>query len=183
MKELSLHINDIIENALKAQADLVKLTITEDMENNFLSIKISDNGKGMSKEFRSKALDPFVTSRTTRPVGLGLSLFEAAAKRAGGSFRLLSKENLGTVVMARFQRDHIDRAPLGDMVSTIAAVVLSLGNADLIYEHRIGKRKFRMDTREFRKMLGEKVPLNNLEVVKWIKGYVRENLEELVKSV
>lgn len=181
MKELSLHITDIIENALKAEATLVKLSVIEDMEKNCLTIKISDNGKGMSREFRAKATDPFVTSRTTRPVGLGLSLFESAAKRAGGSFRLLSKENLGTVVTARFQRDHIDRAPLGDMVSTITAAVLSLGNADLVYVHKIGKGEFRMDTREFRRMLGDKVPLNDLEVIRWLKEYVGEHLKELEK--
>ncbi|QSX07978.1 ATP-binding protein [Alkalibacter rhizosphaerae] len=179
MKELSLHINDIIENALKAEATLVKLTIVEEPVQNKLLIKISDNGKGMPKEFRSRAMDPFTTSRTTRPVGLGLSLFEASAKRSGGSLKLLSKENVGTVVLARFQYDHIDRAPLGNMVSTITAVILGLNKADFIYVHRIGGETFRLDTREIRQMLGDKVDLNDMEVIRWVRGYVREGLAEL----
>lgn len=182
MKELSLHINDIIENALRAKATLIKLSIVEDPDRDLLKIKISDNGTGMSKEFRKKVLDPFTTSRTTRPVGLGLSLFEAAAKRTGGTLKLLSKENLGTVVAATFGYRHIDRAPLGDMASTIAAVLLSLGSSDLVYRHQIGKDEFQLDTREIRAVLGAKVPLSDLDVVRWIRNTVKEHLKDLGKG-
>jgi signal transduction histidine kinase len=179
MKELSLHINDMVENALRADATLVKVTIVEDPEDNRLIIKVSDNGKGMTKEVLARATDPFTTSRTTRPVGMGLSLFEAAAKRAGGSFSLLSKRNVGTVVIAEFQFDHIDRAPLGNMESTLVSIVLSLGDADLLYVHKKRGKEFRFDTRELRQKLGDWVPLNQLEVIRWLKGFLREPLKDL----
>ncbi|MBR4172883.1 MAG: ATP-binding protein, partial [Clostridia bacterium] len=75
MKELSLHILDIAENSVKAGADLIEVGIFENETENFLKIEIKDNGSGMSEEFLKRVKDPFSTTRTTRRVGMGLSLF------------------------------------------------------------------------------------------------------------
>ena len=72
MRELSLHILDIAENSMSAGGSRVEISVIEDMVNDRLSIVISDNGKGMDAETVKRVLDPFVTSRTTRKVGLGL---------------------------------------------------------------------------------------------------------------
>lgn len=170
---------DIVENSIKGQATLIKLSIKEDIQKNQLKIRIVDNGKGMPRNVLAKVKNPFVTSRTTRPVGLGISLFEAAANQCEGSLDIYSKEGLGTAVVAKFRYDHIDRAPLGDMPRTITSVVLGLGDADLVYEHALGDKKFTMDTREIRLMIGDKVPLDNIQVVSWIKNYVEDELKEL----
>ena len=50
MKELSLHIMDIIENGVTAGATLIELSIEEDRKENWLRISIKDNGKGITKE-------------------------------------------------------------------------------------------------------------------------------------
>ena len=68
MRELALHILDIAENSVKANAKLV--TIDIDVRDNLLTIKIIDDGKGMSEEFLQKVTDPFTTTRTTRKVGI-----------------------------------------------------------------------------------------------------------------
>ena len=80
MQDLSLHILDIVENSINAGATQVVLRVVEDRTEDVLTIEISDNGKGMSKEMVDKVMDPFVTTRTTRKVGLGLSLFAQAAR-------------------------------------------------------------------------------------------------------
>ena len=72
MRELSLHIMDIIENGIEAGADLIHLSIEEDHEKNLLRITISDNGQGIPEALLEKVMDPFYTTRTTRRVGLGL---------------------------------------------------------------------------------------------------------------
>ncbi|SHE68029.1 ATP-binding protein [Alkalibacter saccharofermentans] len=179
MKELSLHIMDIVENSIRGEASLIKLSINEDIDKNLLRIRIVDNGKGIPKDVLENVKNPFVTSRTTRPVGLGISLFEAAAKQCEGSLDILSKVGIGTAVKVKFKYDHIDRAPLGDMPKTITSVVLGLNDANLIYEHTFGDKKFILDTREIRNMIGEKVPLDNIQVVSWIKNHVEEELNEL----
>ena len=81
MQDLSLHILDVAENGVRAGADLIKITVEENRSADRLTITIEDNGRGMASGFLAQVLDPFVTTRTTRKVGLGLSLFQQAAER------------------------------------------------------------------------------------------------------
>ena len=91
MKELSLHILDIAKNSVKANASLIEIYVTEDETKNLLTIEIKDNGCGMTEEFLKTVKDPFSTTRTTRKVGMGISLFEAAAVQCGGKLDITSK--------------------------------------------------------------------------------------------
>ena len=72
MKELAMHVYDLMENSTAANAKDVKLTIVDSLKNNDFHFTIEDNGKGMSPEFLAKVTDPYTTSRTTRKVGLRL---------------------------------------------------------------------------------------------------------------
>ena len=73
MRELSLHILDIVENSVKAGASLIKVDVVA--ENGMITVTIDDDGRGMSEEFLRTVTDPFTTTRTTRKVGMGLPLF------------------------------------------------------------------------------------------------------------
>jgi signal transduction histidine kinase len=73
LRELSLHILDIAENGVTAGADCIHILVEEERVDDRLKIVIRDNGKGLPPEKRAKLTDPFVTTRTTRRVGLGLS--------------------------------------------------------------------------------------------------------------
>ena len=178
MEELSLHILDIVQNSVKAQADTVFITVCEDEKNDVLEITVTDNGCGMSKEFLSRVRDPFTTTRKTRKAGLGISLFEAAAVQSGGSFDIDSELGKGTRVTARFGYSSIDRAPLGDMAET--AVTLISGSPDIrfVYTHIKNGSRFVLDTDELKKILGG-ISLSEPEVLSWIKDYVREGLINL----
>ena len=66
MRELSLHILDILENALEAGATLVNLDIEENSAANLLSFEISDNGRGMDAKTLEQVQDPFFTTRKTK---------------------------------------------------------------------------------------------------------------------
>lgn len=181
MRELSLHINDIVENSIQADATLINILIHEDHTSDLLTIKIVDNGKGIPEEKLRNITDPFETSRTTRRVGLGLSLLEAAAKRCEGSLQIRSNTK-GTEVTATFKHSHIDRAPVGNMVDTLLTIIISLkDNTDLVYEHRIDDKAFTFDTREVRSILGKEIPLNQLEVLSWIKDTIHEELLNLTE--
>ncbi|NIO06517.1 MAG: ATP-binding protein, partial [Deltaproteobacteria bacterium] len=84
MEDLSLHILDIAENATAAGAQLVEIIIEQNTESDRLQIVIRDNGRGMDRAMLARADDPFFTTRTTRRVGLGLSLLHQATREAGG---------------------------------------------------------------------------------------------------
>jgi len=178
MKELSLHILDIGQNSVSAGADLIEIIVEEDTNRDTLNITIRDNGCGMDEETALKVVDPFYTSRTTRKVGLGIPMFKSNAELCEGSFKLVSEPNVGTTLNALFKRSHIDRVPLGNMADTIMTMVMANPNGDLIYRHTLNDQSFAMDTREMRQALGE-VPLDEVEVLLWIKGYVAEGLADI----
>jgi len=136
MEDLSLHILDIVENSIAASASRVRIVIEEDTRGDRLSLEIRDNGKGMDAEARKKALDPFFTTRTTRRVGLGLSLLAQAARESGGDFELDSEPGRGTTVRAVFQLSHPDRKPVGDVAETLRTILCGQPELDLEFQYK-----------------------------------------------
>jgi len=135
MEDLSLHLLDILENSVAASASRIEITIAEDTLGDLFSLEIRDNGKGMDAEARSKALDPFYTTRTTRRVGLGLPLLAQAARQSGGTFELVSEPGRGTTVRATFQLSHPDMKPLGDIAETLRTILVSRPELDLQFRY------------------------------------------------
>lgn len=178
MKELSLHILDIANNSVAAGASLVEIIVSEDIAKNRLTITVKDNGAGMSPKTLSKAKDPFSTSRATRNVGLGIPLFENAARSCGGGFDIKSQLGEGTIVTAWFEHNHIDRQPLGDMASTFVALVTESAEIDFIYRHIICDRIFEADTKDVKNKL-QKVPINTPDVVLWLQEYINEGINTI----
>ncbi len=178
MKELSLHILDIAKNSVKAKATLIEIIVDEDTNKNLLTIEIKDNGCGMSKEFLRTVKDPFSTTRTTRKVGMGISLFEAAAVQCGGKLDISSEVGVGTTLTTTFELDSIDRAPLGDMAGTMVTLISGSPSIDFMYKHIKDEKEFVLDTRELRQILGE-VSLDMPDVLMWIEEYINEGLIEI----
>jgi hypothetical protein len=139
MRELSLHILDVMQNSLEAGATLIELTVDEDLPADRLTITVRDNGRGMDEATLARVTDPFFTTRKTRHVGLGIPLFQAAAERCDGDLRLASQVGVGTTLTADFQHSHLDRAPLGDLTGTLMSVILG-GTCEVGYVHRVVRR-------------------------------------------
>lgn len=172
MKDLSLHVLDIARNSVSAGADVLELELTEG--DGLLTLTVSDNGRGMSPGFLATVTDPFSTTRTTRRVGLGLSLLRLAAEQTGGSLNVESLEGQGTRVRAVFDTRHIDCPPPGDMADAVALIVQGAPDMDLCYTHTAPAGTARFDTREVRALLGPDIPLGEPRVILWIRDYVRE---------
>ncbi|SES75274.1 Histidine kinase-, DNA gyrase B-, and HSP90-like ATPase [Natronincola peptidivorans] len=179
MKELALHILDIVQNSVRADASIIEITVREDIQRDILMISIKDNGKGMDEETLKKVEDPFFTTRTTRKIGLGISLFKTAALQCNGSFNLVSKQGEGTCLTAAFQYSHIDRAPLGNIVDTLVTLLMMEKEIDYRYVHYYKNNQFSFDTHEIKKVL-DGVPITDINVVEWIKEYITEGLKEIV---
>ena len=155
MEDLSLHILDIVENSIIAKASTIEIKVVEDIEKDLLTIEIRDNGQGMDEETVKKALDPFFTTRTTRKVGLGLSLLSQAARESGGNILIESQAGGGTRVKATFGYSHIDRKPVGNMEATLTTLIVGNPEVDFIYEHKKGELEYRLDTKEVRARIRE----------------------------
>ena len=182
MKELSLNILDIAKNSTKAGATLVEILIEETKD--CLTISISDNGHGMTKEILESVTSPFSTSRTTRKVGMGIPLFKFAAEQTGGSLKIESKhideypDTHGTTTSASFYKNHIDFTPLGDVTASIVTLIQGNPDIDFRFYHKALSGEVSLDTRELREVL-EEVPLDSFDVLSWIE----ENLTEQYNSI
>lgn len=181
MNELSLHILDICQNSIKANASLVEILIHENIPDNQYEIVIRDNGVGMNEKTLSQVSDPFFTSRTTRKVGLGVSLFKMAAELSNGSFSIESVEHVGTVVTASFEHNHINRAPLGAIEETISILCLNEQEIDIYYQHSYNGVEYVFDTREVKTVL-EGIPFTDYSVIMWIKNNIKDGVLSIQKE-
>lgn len=181
MEELSLNILDIAQNSISAGAALIDIEIIEDDIANLLIIRVEDNGKGMDGDFLEKVQNPFVTTRTTRKVGLGISFLKEAAEITGGSFEISSKLNVGTQVTATFIKNHIDRQPMGDIVGTITALVTLNPEIDFILTYKVNAERFDFTSLEVKEMLGEDVTISNPAIVSFLSEYLSQHIEKITK--
>lgn len=176
MRDLSLHLMDIIQNSITAKASRIYITFDADKSMDILKMTVADNGTGMDEELAKRVMDPFVTSRDTRKVGLGIPLLAASCERSSGSLSIDSAKGNGTVLTASFKLSHIDRPPLGDISETIATVVSSNPEVEVEFKLTSPNGSFEFRTEEIKQKLGE-VPITHYEVLAWIKEYLNEGVK------
>lgn len=181
MRELSLHILDIAENSVSAGGSRVEVSVIEDMVKDNLSIQIVDNGKGMDAETVNRVLDPFVTSRTTRKVGLGLPLLKAAAEGCNGDLTIDSTPGIGTSIKVTFQHSHIDRMPLGDLAETWLTLLIGSPEVNWVFHYQINDEVFYMDDLEIKKEL-DSISFTEPVVIRLLRELIRDGVDSVSKK-
>jgi hypothetical protein len=176
MEDLSLHILDIVENSVAAQASKIEIRLSEDQKKDVLSVEVIDNGIGMDEETQKRAMDPFFTTKKVRRFGLGLSLLSESARAANGRLSISSKKGKGTKIRADFKYSHIDRKPIGNIGQTIITLVIGNPDIDIIYVHEKDDRKYVFDTRKIKSRL-KGIPLNSLDGMRMVKEELRLDLK------
>ena len=179
MDELSLYVLDITMNSVRAGATEIEITLREDGE--WLYFTVRDNGCGMMPEQVKRLSDPFFTTRKTRKVGLGIPFLTMLAVMTGGWVKIESKhESLGpdhgTETSAKFGMDHIDFIPLGDMVETVKTLIQGSPDVNFTFTHTLPCGEVRLSCAELREELGD-IPLNEPEILSWIGEYLHEQYE------
>ena len=178
MRELSLNVMDVAQNSVRAEATLVRISVTESDKDDRLKIEIADDGCGMTQEQVQQVIDPFFTTRTTRKVGLGVPLFKRSAEQTGGSFVIQSEKGVGTTTTASYVKSHVDMTPLGDINSTVKILIQCNPQIDFVYTCTTDNGSFTLDTRELREVLGD-VSLDTPDVLLWIGDYLEENTKNI----
>jgi anti-sigma regulatory factor (Ser/Thr protein kinase) len=178
VEDLSLHILDIAENSINAGARRIEITVREDVVQDMLTITLADDGEGMNADVLQKVTDPFYTTRTTRRVGLGLSLLSEAAKACNGTMNVQSTPEIGTTVTATFQLSHIDRKPLGDIATTIVMLVAGNPEVDLKYHYERDGQVFTFDTQELKEHYPD-LDVNAPSTLTFIQEYITEHTKSL----
>lgn len=202
MRDLSMHLMDIMRNSVEASASEIKILVKADEIAGLLELEIADDGCGMTGEMTRDVTDPFVTSRVTRKVGLGIPMFEKSAVGAGGYFRIESKaspevkvegpedeferkdycgentvEQHGTIIKAAFGIKNIDRPPLGDIAETLSQLITAKPDIRYMLEIESIKGSYDFDTDKIKEVLNG-VPISEPDVIEWI----AENIEDGVKN-
>ncbi len=183
MQDISLHILDILENAISAEAKKIELSINVNEKENILSIRIKDDGKGIDEELLQEVENPFYTTKKERikKVGLGIPLFKQHALMTDGDFSLKSEKDAGTVINVVFQYDHIDRMPMGDLESTLLNTIFSHPEVDfeiILQRQNSHETKEKFSTSAIRRILGD-VPLTYPDVMDFIKENIKRSLKKI----
>lgn len=184
MREISLHLLDIAENSIAAGAKTVELRVHEDLAGDRLWASVRDDGRGMDADTVARVIDPFVTSRSTRKVGLGIPLLKAAAEACNGSLTIDSQPGRGTTVNVVFQHSHIDRMPLGDITGTFLTLLVANPGIHWWFRYSVtfpednGCYQFDFDDQPVKEQLGG-LPLSEPEVLSYLRNYIEEGVAEV----
>lgn len=173
MRDISLHLLDIVQNSVKAGAASIDVTISTDRAMDRLTVMIEDDGCGMDAALLAKVIDPFTTTRTTRHVGLGIPLLKESCESTGGSLRVFSTKGSGTRLEADFVLSSIDRIPIGNIGDTFFGLILDRPDINYRLLFVNAEKKFVLDLNELRKKLLD-VPLNEPSICTWIKEWIEE---------
>jgi anti-sigma regulatory factor (Ser/Thr protein kinase) len=178
MREIALHMMDIAENSVSAGATRIIIKVDENTVRDRLKISIEDDGRGMDDELVARVIDPFVTSRTTRRVGLGIPLLKAAAEACNGYLRINSAPGKGTRLEVEFQRSHIDRMPLGDVAGTMLSLMVGSPQIHWVFQYNVDGKTFVFDDAPVKQEL-EGVSLTEPTIL----TFLRESLQDGVAGV
>ncbi len=100
-------LQNLIDNAIKFRREGVKpkITITSTKTRSTLTLTISDNGKGIKKDYLNKVFYPFAKAGNEdyEGLGMGLAIVKKSMEIMGGEVKIKSDLNQGTQVSLIFR--------------------------------------------------------------------------------
>jgi signal transduction histidine kinase len=135
MEDISLHILDIAENSIRANAENINIVVIEDKMKDLLTLTIEDDGEGMDEKTKEYAQNPFFTTKSGKKIGLGLAFLSQSVEEANGSTKIESEQGKGTKIIATFKLGHIDRKPLGNLNKTIKCLKITHPEINITYKY------------------------------------------------
>jgi anti-sigma regulatory factor (Ser/Thr protein kinase) len=181
LRELALHLLDIAHNSVSAQAKNITITVIEDIRADLLAITVEDDGRGMDTHTVQKVVDPFVTSRVTRNVGLGIPLLKAGAEACNGDLTIHSTLGVGTRLKVTFQRSHIDRIPLGDLAETFFSLVVGCPEVHWRFTYQVDQEAFEFDDAPIKAEL-EGISLTEPSILAYLRELIQQGIDQVQKS-
>jgi PAS domain S-box-containing protein len=101
---LTTNARDAIEATGKGHG---RIGVAVSEKDGFIEVSFKDDGVGMSEKTRSKAFNPFFTTKEVgKGMGLGLSLSYGILSKIHGSIRIESEEGKGTTFVVSIPKDY-----------------------------------------------------------------------------
>ena len=153
--------SDLTQNSFEAGADTIFTEFYETAEK--LSVKIQDNGKGMTEAQLKRATDPFYTDGIKHPkrkVGLGIPFLIQTAEMCGGDWNIESDTGEksgkagGTVLKCSFDLRNIDTPPLGDVSGFFAHILTFDGKYEMVITRKSPRLDYTLRRSELLDALG-----------------------------
>lgn len=103
-KDLIRVFNNLIKNAMQASDEdkLHKISIQILKEDTYYTVRISDTGKGIAEEAKTKIFQPYFTTKSGG-TGLGLAIVKNIINEVGGDIGFESKKGQGTTFVLKFK--------------------------------------------------------------------------------
>ncbi|MFD1161139.1 sensor histidine kinase [Hwangdonia seohaensis] len=99
-------VTNLVKNGIQSipeDSENPSVVVKVASENNHINIVVSDNGKGISEENKTKVFEPKFTTKTSG-MGLGLAMVKNIVETYNGSITFTSKKNKGTTFTVTFPK-------------------------------------------------------------------------------
>lgn len=176
MQDCAMQILELIMNSIHADSTYIVISIQDSVKKNEYKFTVEDNGKGMNEETVQKVTSPFLTSRTTRKVGLGVAFMKGLTEQCNGTFKIESKLNHGTVIIATVQRNHWDTPALGDLGEMMMCSIQANEKIDYYFTYETDTQKFIFESREVKEKI-EGVRIIEPDILLWIREYINQGIQ------
>jgi hypothetical protein len=161
------YVLDITQNAVEAGSSEVAVELDESEDG--YRVAIRDNGRGMTAEQRTRALDPFYTDGTkhaARKVGLGLPFLVEAVELAGGRWSIESEKGAGTKVEFSFPASNVDSPPVGDIPGLLLGLLCLPGEHEMRISRSGPRGSYELKRSELSEAVGGLERASSLELLK-----------------
>ena len=178
MQDLAMHLLELLMNAVAHKAKLLKVEITNNTKLNRIFFKVVDDGEGMSEEVLKSVTDPFVTTRSTRKIGMGLAFLKSLIDQTDGHVEIKSKLNVGTEINFDVRMDHIDLPPLGNIGEMFVTVYNANPDIKIDFKYIYDEKVFDYNQLSIEDEVGS-LDYNDINILFWIKDYINEGIKNL----
>lgn len=100
--ELRELLTNLIFNAADAISTAGTITVSTEVDGDFVLLRVRDTGIGMTEEVRQRCLEPFFTTKGDKGTGLGLSMVYGIVQRHYSTLEIASTLEQGTTFTIRF---------------------------------------------------------------------------------
>lgn len=172
MRQLSLHILDIVCNSIDFGASFIEINIL--FKDETVKLEISDNGMGMDGYTLKNCINPNFSTRNSK--GMGLSLLKKDCEECGGELQVFSQPSKGTRVEAVFKGIGKNINALGDIGATVAPLLDD--KFDLLLNADIYGKEYSFDTRVLKEAMDGR-SIQSPSIIVAVKNHINEKFKEI----
>lgn len=176
---------DLIQNSIEAEASVIDLTLNQSVK--IFTVRIKDNGCGMTKNELKMAENPFYTNgkkHLHRRVGLGIPFLLQTLSMTEGKSDIKSVKDKGTDINIEFNLDNIDTPPIGNLISLMYQSMCFDGSYSLNIKRQLtGNLKtlsYMVKRIEMQNILGD---LNSMISLGLLRDFITSQEEELKEEI